>query len=146
MDKIQAFDSIFSNNHLQMYKILLPYLEPPLQKQLILYIKYEELRYTLKFLSEATASPFPKCDLPEAGSLYQEIAPYCSPTEKGKLEQLANMISNIKNMKEMMEMIQSLQEMFPEGVSPDGPAPDFSQFNGQNIFELLKMFGNKMDM
>ena len=38
-DKIQAFDALFTTNHIQMYKILLPYLEASLQKQLAVYIK-----------------------------------------------------------------------------------------------------------
>ena len=48
-DKIQAFDTLFTNNHIQVYKILLPYFEPPMQKQLAVFIKYMEFRYTLSY-------------------------------------------------------------------------------------------------
>ncbi len=50
-DKIQAFDALFTTNHIQMYKILLPYLEASLQKQLAVYIKYMEFQYTLTYFS-----------------------------------------------------------------------------------------------
>ena len=50
-EQIYAFDSLYTTNHIQMLKILLPCLNPPLQKNLALYIKFLELRYTISFLS-----------------------------------------------------------------------------------------------
>ena len=48
-DKILAFDSIYTNNHIQMYKLLLPYFEPEMQKKMAIYIKFMEFQYTLSY-------------------------------------------------------------------------------------------------
>lgn len=48
-DKVLAFDTLYTSNHIQMLKIFLPYLDSNLQKYLAIYIKYSELQYTLSF-------------------------------------------------------------------------------------------------
>ena len=47
---INAFDSLFTTNRIQMLKILLPRLAPEQQSGFAVYIKLLELQYTLSLL------------------------------------------------------------------------------------------------
>lgn len=129
-DKIQTFDTLFTNNHIQIYKILLPYLEPSLQKQLAIYIKYMEFQYTLTYFRLHPGAVMPKETQPEPEAMCSELAPFCSSSEKTQLEKIAELFSNIKNAKEMMETINMMKELFPEGFSfgeDNASAPDIMQ-------------------
>jgi len=46
-DSILAFDTCFTNNHICMLKILLPFCDTSLQRYLAVYIHFLELKYTL---------------------------------------------------------------------------------------------------
>ena len=116
-DKIQAFDALFTTNHIQMYKILLPYLEASLQKQLAVYIKYMEFQYTLTYFKLHPKASMPRETQPDAAAMCGELAPFCSSSEKAQLEKMVELFSNIKNAKEMMETINMMKELFPEGFS-----------------------------
>ena len=49
VDKVLAFDTIFTNNHIKMLKVLLSYFDPAIQKTLAIYIKFLELNYTMEY-------------------------------------------------------------------------------------------------
>ena len=85
-DKILAFDSIYTNNHIQMYKLLLPYFEPEMQKKMAIYIKFMEFQYTLSYFKNHPYACQPRQPMPDAVqgafSLLQpgrkaEAGPFC---------------------------------------------------------------------
>ena len=45
-EAVIAFDTLYTQNHIQILKILLPYFDPYGQNHLAVWIKYLELRYT----------------------------------------------------------------------------------------------------
>ena len=47
-DKIIAFDTLYTNNHIQMMKIVMPYFDEPMRGKLAVYIKYLEFQHTLE--------------------------------------------------------------------------------------------------
>ena len=47
IDKPAAFDTLFTNNRIQILKTLAYYIDPHLLKGLAVYIKFLELQYTL---------------------------------------------------------------------------------------------------
>ena len=47
IDKAAAFDTLFTNNRIQILKTLAYYIDPHLLKGLAVYIKFQELQYTL---------------------------------------------------------------------------------------------------
>ena len=53
-NKVAAFDTLFSNNHIQMLKIILPYMDNQTQKSMAVYIKFLELNYTIDFYKNST--------------------------------------------------------------------------------------------
>ena len=40
---VMAFDALYTNNQIQKLKVLLPYVEPSMQKNMAIYIKYEPI-------------------------------------------------------------------------------------------------------
>ena len=139
-DKIQAFDALFTNNQIQIYKILLPYLDVNMQKSLAIYIKFMELQHTLTYLNRYPNACMPVFQCDDTTQVCDEILPFCSASQKKQVEQFANMFSNMKNMQDMMETVNMMKEMFPDGISfgdttgGDGCAPDISQ--------IMQMFGS----
>ena len=51
-NKINTFDSLFTTDHIRMLKILLSYIQPPLQGRLAIYIRFLELSYTMGFFAQ----------------------------------------------------------------------------------------------
>ncbi len=138
-DKIQAFDALFTNNQIQICKILLPYLEPTLQKSLAIYIKCMELQYTLTHFSRNPEFVMPAFACKDNHQICDEIHPFLNPVQQKQVEQFTNMFANMNQIREMMEMAEMMKEMFPEGFSfgenesGNDSTPDISQ--------ILQMFG-----
>lgn len=141
---ITAFDSLFTNNKIQMLKILLPRLIPEQQGGFAIYIKLLELQYTLTFLrrhpgmqlfgsAKHLSADFFQEDNSETLALLDELLPFSGPEERTKIQSIRSMMENFKKMKEMMDMIQMMQELFPEGMGGDGnPMEMFANMSGMS--------------
>jgi len=51
VEAILAFDMLYTTNHMKILKLLIPYLESEHQKKLAVFIKWQELMFTLNFLN-----------------------------------------------------------------------------------------------
>lgn len=153
MDKVTAFDALFTNNQIQKLKVLLSYVDSPMQRQLAIYIKFLELQYTMELFQRSpqlSVSPTSSESAPDPARLCQEIAPYCSPQEQRQINQFASMFQAMSHYQEMMEMMKMFQEMFPEGMSfpdihasGDGDSP--GDANTDNMAAGLgSLFGDNM--
>lgn len=149
---ITAFDSLFTNNRIQMLKILLPRLAPEQQSGFAVYIKLLELQHTLSFLrrhpgmrlmgnGKQLSADFFQGDNSSTMELLDEMLPFSGPQERAKIENIKNMIANFKKMQEMMEMIQMLQELFPEGMGGDNPMDMFAGMSDPGLSSIFQMFG-----
>lgn len=118
-DKVLAFDTIFTTNHIKMLKVLTACLEPPLQKFLAVYIKFSELQFTINYLN-GKASPYPGNDNSNINNisniLCNEIIPYCTTDEKKTFEKLNRMLQMVTGFKEISGIINTVNELFPEGM------------------------------
>ena len=85
-EAILAFDTLYTTNHMKILKLLLPYLEPEHQKKLAIFIKWQELMFTLNFFKQYSASlyssDFKKRKKLELNTLLPLLTPYCSESEK----------------------------------------------------------------
>lgn len=157
-DKVLAFDSLFTTNHIQILKVLLPYLGHSVRGKLAVYIKLLELQYTLAFFQRNPSARFtsaPGTDgeprsSSDGGSLNSmmaicdEILPYCSPTEKEKLQNLKNTFRNIENMQEIMQVMEMMKEISPELFTPNAPNASGGDSSGSPL-DMLSGLGG-MDM
>lgn len=149
-DRVLAFDSLFTTNHIQMFKILLGYVEPSMQGKLAVYIKFLEFQYTLQLIRDhPSISVTPAQSNHNMTALLDEILPLCSPADRDKIQGLKNMFQTMENMQEMMQMMEMLQEISPElfqggsVVGGMGAAQDADGGNssggGMDFMQLLNM-------
>ena len=123
LDKVTAFDTLFTTNHIQMCKVLMSYLEPPARQTMAVYIKLAELNYTLSFLKRHPFAAFPAGTSPakpDIGKICEEIQPYLNPSEQNRLKSVMNTMQSFQNLQDMMEMMQMMKELFPEGSGEGG--------------------------
>lgn len=138
-DGIAIFDTLFTNNHICMMKLMLPLLPPSLQKWFALYIKYMELQYTFQYFSR---HPLGLIGADSSGSasgphtILENMLPYCTAKERQNLTQIQNMIQTMQSMKDMMEMMDNMKELFPEGFAGASDGMDISQ-----MAEIFSSFG-----
>lgn len=130
-DSITAFDTCFTNNHIRMLKVILPFFHGSLQKDLAVYIKYRELQYVLySFRSSRPGphAPFSFLKAPDSfdfNKVCEELLPYCNEQEKQQFTEAKNLFKSLQNLQEMMGMMKMMKELFPEGVKfEDGFNPD----------------------
>lgn len=116
-NKVIAFDTLFSTNHIAMLKIMLPYMDNQAQKSLAIYIKFLELNYTLDFYKK---HPHPVCGCMEKESspdfikLCGELLPYCTEEEKKSLEQIRNIFQSMEMYKEMSKTMELMKDFMPD--------------------------------
>ena len=140
-DSILAFDTCFTNNHICMLKILLPFCELSLQKYLAAYIRFLELQYTLSYfpkLSKDLISHTPE----EPTRIFDKLLPYCTEREKQNFSQLRSLFETMENLKNMMSMMELMKDMFPEGMAGSEGEQGFPK----DMFGALQgMFGGGFD-
>jgi hypothetical protein len=114
-DSVMAFDALYTTNQIQKMKVLLPYIEPSMQKHMAVYIKYMELQYTINHSKE---HPFQICSQraqpPDLSKLCKELSLYSSPEEQRQLKQLENMVQTFKTVQEVSQTYETMKEIFPD--------------------------------
>ena len=117
---VMAFDALYTNNQIQKLKVLLPYIEPSMQKNMAVYIKYMELRYTMDFVRNhpfqirAAAMDSIEQEKPDIKKLCRELKPYCTQAEIRQLEQMESIFQTMEMYQEMSQTMSAMQEMFPD--------------------------------
>lgn len=154
-DHIAAFDLLFTTNQIQIMKILFPCLSPSIQKYLAIYIKYQELQYTLSYFQKQPLSSgsFLPGGFESIRRLFPAILPYCNETQKKSIQQMEQLFSSLDSYREIMEMMDMIQSMSNDVSGTDAddafskssaPMPDMDMLlsmlspNQQGLMELLK--------
>lgn len=133
-NKVIAFDTLFSTNHISMLKIMLPYMDNQIQKYFAIYIKFLELNYTIDYFKKYKA-PIYGC-MDQAGSpdlfkLCNELLPYCSESEKKQIEQIRNIFQSMEMYKEMSKTMEMMKDLMPE-MGSMGNFSDLFSGNGSS--------------
>lgn len=141
VDAILAFDTLYTTNHMKILKLLLPYLEPEVQKKIAVFIKWQELMFTLQFMKQYSASfyssDFKKKKNLDLSALLPLLTTYCNDSEKALLSQFSQM----QNMMHMMEEMQQYMPMFQQLMASMSGENDFGgMFNSDsnNMMDMLK--------
>lgn len=119
-NKVIAFDTLFCTNHIQMLKVILPYMERQMQKSMAIYIKFLELNYTIDYFKK---HPYPLCGCMEKESasdifqIYTELIPYCTEREKKQLEQIKNIRQGMEMYREMSQAMDMMKDFMPDMTS-----------------------------
>lgn len=136
LDSITAFDTLYTTNHLQMMKILLPHLQADMQPAIAIYIKLNEFLFALRFSKESrhhvnSGSSQKEVDIQ---ALICEISPYLNGNEKEMLKQLADMKDNMEKFQQISQMMQMM-----DGMS-DSPESMLQGFLSEEQMAMFKMF------
>ncbi len=148
-NKVIAFDTLFSSNHIQMLKIILPCLDNQMQKTLAVYIKFLELQYTIDFYNK---HPYPLCGCmtkessSDLNSICSELLPYCTEPEKKQIMQLRSMWQNMEMVQEMTQTMDLMQSIMPDmSASTDDPCnPNGNSHASQNDFNIMELLMNML--
>ncbi len=161
-EAICAFDTLYTNNHIQILKVLLPYFDLKAQKRLAILIKFMELRYTMEYFGRRTTADSASrgsLQQPDIVGIFEKIKSFCTPSERAIFDQLANMKKSMEMYEEMMNMMQLFSQLMPEGAAdapghatppdtagstgenarePDAAAPNSLPFGSANPMDMLK--------
>jgi len=114
IDPITAFDTLYTSNQLQMFKVILPYMQTEMQQILAIYIKLNELIIAFRFSKKTHVNT------PQSNSvkkefdifcLLKDLSPFLSDSEKEMANQFANMQENMEQFKQMSQMMSLMQDM-----------------------------------
>lgn len=144
-DQVLAFDTLYTNNHIQMLKVLLPHLPRGQKNQFAVFIKYMELQYTIT-LTEKQKNQINICTASydstpiDWNGLLKELQPYCTTTEKRKMSQIKEMMNTFQMLQEMdkyKEMFSSISS-FQNDESNESEGASNNSTNGIDFTQMLK--------
>lgn len=130
--EILAFDTLYTTNHMKILKVLLPYLECEYQKKLAVYIKWQELLFTIHHMKHFSTPLYCKCCAPKKepdfAVLAQTLSPYCNEQER----KLLSGFSQIKNYTSLFSQIQEYLPLLQGMISSDS-----GNFNPMDLMESM---------
>lgn len=119
------FDCQTTPQWLYMLKLMLPYTPDNLQHSLAIFIRFQEIQYTMKHFKRFSKKK-------SQNMILTDIKPYMDPSTQEMMEQM----ESIMNMMEMMEC-------FQENNSQDiNPMDLFSGMMGNEFSDLFNMKGD----
>ena len=135
-DSITAFDTLYTTNHLQILKILLPFIQRDLQPHIAVYIKLNEFLFSLRFSKESQPCKDSDACKKEVNiqALICKISPYLSGNEKEMIKKLAEMKDNMEKFKQISQMMQMMEGM------ADSPESILQGFLSEEQIAMFKMF------
>lgn len=141
-DAILAFDTLYTTNHMKILKLLLPYLETEHQKKLAVFIKWQELMYTLKFFKQYSASlyssDFKKKKNLDLSVLLPLLTPYCNESEKAILSQFSEMQNIMHMMEEMQQYMPVIQQLMSSMSGENNDTGGMFGSGDNNMMDMLK--------
>ena len=140
MDRIAAFDTLYTNNHVQICKLILPLLPKDKQYYLAIFIKFLELQHTIKYGQKIQFdSPLSNEPKQQYQNICKEALPYCTPEE----ENLVKMILNLLNALDTFETFKPLMEMLGQFNMSENSENTSSGFDFSNLSSLGEIFSSK---
>lgn len=114
-EAIAAFDTLYTQNHIQILKVLLPYFDPASQKSIAVWIKYMELQYTMVC---AKRHPAMVCcetlEKPDIADIFEKIKNFCTPQERAVFGHICSMKKSLEMYEEMKGMMELFEQLSPE--------------------------------
>lgn len=165
-DYVSIFDHLYTNNHIQILKSLLPFMETSDTLYLPILIKYMELKYTISLLQhsrknttsneiriaqKSTPNESKFNNNMNLNDIYKIIHKYLAPNEDKAFSNILNTMQTIKNFQEMQSLMESFRKLNSDNVSHSNPdlnnilnfiSENNSSSNNNNINmeELMQLF------
>ncbi len=138
-DYVLAFDTLYTTNHIQMLKVILPRLPRERRNQFALFIKFMEFQYTISYCDKIKHQinicanendPDPK----DLTSLIKELQYYCTDSEQKKFKEIADMMQAL----EMFQEMQKYKDLFGSATNSNENSDENENTAGMDINSLLK--------
>lgn len=140
MDNIAAFDTLYTNNHIQILKLLLPCIPKDKQYFGVIFIKYLELQYVIKYGKQLNqGSCGQSSQKKDYSKLCHDILPYCTKEESHIVESIQNMLNTFETFKSM----QSMLDLFASSDSESGNPG--SGFDLSSLMSMGNLFSGNMN-
>lgn len=165
-DYVSIFDHLYTNNHIQILKSLLPFMETSDTLYLPILIKYMELKYTISLLQhsrknttsneiriaqKSTPNESKFNNNMNLNDIYKIIHKYLAPNEDKAFSNILNTMQTIKNFQEMQSLMESFRKLNSDNDSHSNPDLNnilnfisennsISNNNNINIEELMQLF------
>lgn len=138
-DYVLAFDTIYTNNHIQMLKVILPRLPRERRNQFALMIKFMELQYTISYCDKIKhqINICANENDPDPGdltSLIRDLQYYCSESEQKKFKEITDMMQAL----EMFQEMQKYKDLFGAASDPNNNSDENGTNSGMDINSMLK--------
>ena len=128
-DSIQAFDTLYTTNQIQILKLLLPFCPPQTQRSLAVLIRLLELNYTIGFVRSHPEAFHAPPDPLSFTDLCAKVRGFCPPDLQAMLDQLIS----FQNAMQMYEQIKPLLELFAEQGADSGFPRDTDDGSPQGV-------------
>lgn len=143
---ITAFDTLYTNNHIQICKMAMMLLPPQKQKFAAVFIKYLEFNYTLKLcLSTPCVTSVSKEEneqfsdkLALLNDFLPKILPFCTESEASMVKKLLSIKSTFDSFEQMKPMFEMLSQMDKEATNSMDMLKGFLSPDQMNLFEMFQ--------
>ena len=88
------FDCLNTPGWLHTLKLMLPYIPPNIQRTFAMFIRFQEMRYTLEHFKVFRNRSFSE-------NLFNDLKPYMEPSDLEMMEQMESMMSMLEIMQNM---------------------------------------------
>lgn len=137
--KMTTFDSMVTNETLQMIKVMLPYMPLRFQRMAGMYVKFSEFQNAIYYFQppyyHSRRGRLRQKEL-SMTSILEDVMPYMSEEEAGQLDTMSQMLS-------MMEVMGAMQE---NTGSSQGGGMDFSEMAKQMLTPEQQAMFDMMDV
>lgn len=144
--KMTPLDALLCSNQLQILKTLVFFFPPARQRQMILLIKFMELRQCLSLPLSALSTFSHTADYSQQGTeIFEHIFPYCDPQKQQTFKQMQNMFQMMRTVQQFSDsgMFDNLSEMMG-GAGGFGGMDAFAQMAGTGGMDAFAQMAGSM--
>ena len=123
---LTALDQIANQNHLQLIKAVLPYIQPGSQRTLSVCIKVMELQNILQFYAHGdycVNACSVSGETPQLLDVLTDIRNYCDPGEQEMIDQCIQLLTAME-LYSMFSQTEDVSAAFGTEAHSDGTAPE----------------------
>ena len=148
-DTICAFDTLYTNQQIQMLKLAMPLLPSVYRSFLAIYIKFLELQYTMQTAKQICFSTDGNHDntsmnISTLDQYFCNIMPYVSDEEKGKIQKIKNMFQTMEQFKQMQPILDMMTQANNDSSSDTDQMDILKSFLSEEQLFMFDMFNNSM--
>lgn len=151
-DAIYAFDTLYTNQQIQMLKLAMPLLPPLYRSFLAVYIRFLELSYTIHSAGKLNFSGSLhernedySLDAQALDRYFQSIMPYMNETDKAGVQKIKNMFQTMEQFKQMRPILEMMSQNPGSEQSDDNYMDILKGFLSEDQLFMFDMFNSQVN-